>query len=107
VIEHKGLFCALYSDRGSHFWLMGDQLRTKQNAEQSSLANRRKGWNLHQESCRLRPAEVFAEHTPVRMGPTSSSITLIAEAACEESLKSLSIREVRNCLSVPPQAANR
>src|ERR1017187_1242685 len=21
VIEHKGLFCALYSDRGSHFWL--------------------------------------------------------------------------------------
>jgi hypothetical protein len=20
VIEHKGLFCALYSDRGSHFW---------------------------------------------------------------------------------------
>jgi hypothetical protein len=29
------------------------------------------------------------------MGPTSSSITLIAE--------SLSIREVRNCLSVPPR----
>ena len=21
VIERKGLFCALYSDRGSHFWL--------------------------------------------------------------------------------------
>jgi len=21
VLEHKGLFCALYSDRGSHFWL--------------------------------------------------------------------------------------
>jgi hypothetical protein len=21
VIEHKGLFCALYSDRGTHFWL--------------------------------------------------------------------------------------
>jgi transposase len=21
IIEHKGLFCALYSDRGSHFWL--------------------------------------------------------------------------------------
>jgi hypothetical protein len=21
VIEHQGLFCALYSDRGSHFWL--------------------------------------------------------------------------------------
>jgi hypothetical protein len=21
VIEHKGVFCALYSDRGSHFWL--------------------------------------------------------------------------------------
>ena len=21
VIERKGVFCALYSDRGSHFWL--------------------------------------------------------------------------------------
>jgi hypothetical protein len=21
VIERQGLFCALYSDRGSHFWL--------------------------------------------------------------------------------------
>ena len=21
VVEHKGVFCALYSDRGSHFWL--------------------------------------------------------------------------------------
>jgi hypothetical protein len=23
VVERKGVFCALYSDRGSHFWLMG------------------------------------------------------------------------------------
>jgi len=22
VIDHKGVFCAQYSDRGSHFWLM-------------------------------------------------------------------------------------
>jgi hypothetical protein len=21
VVQHKGVFCALYSDRGSHFWL--------------------------------------------------------------------------------------
>jgi hypothetical protein len=27
VIERKGLFCSLYSDRGSHFWLTAKAAR--------------------------------------------------------------------------------
>jgi len=27
VIEQKGLFCSLYSDRGAHFWLTPEERR--------------------------------------------------------------------------------
>jgi len=32
---------------------MGISFAQSKNAEQSSVANAGKGWNLHQESCRL------------------------------------------------------
>ena len=32
VIERKGLFCALYSDRGSHFWLTPEGGRQSRSA---------------------------------------------------------------------------
>jgi hypothetical protein len=52
---------------------MGDQLRTKQGRRTEFVGTiAGKGRNLHQESCRFRLAEVFADHSGLQPRLVSS-----------------------------------
>jgi hypothetical protein len=51
IVERKGLFCALYSDRGNHFWLT-----PKLGARSSTTASRKSGRALRDLGVQLIPA---------------------------------------------------